>query len=185
MQFPKILNLTRNVNALLCEKDKQALYRYASKVPRGGVIVDIGTAAGGSAFIMALASKPSVKVVTIDPAVNENFLSNRKDLGLVKKISFRNKTSNDAVKNWHGGKIDMLFVDGIHNYEGVMNDIDTWGSFVKKGGTVAIHDIFLYDNTIGKAVQDLVGAKRLKPIEIVDDKWQDERRIGMFIGRQP
>ena len=115
MLLKKALNLTKNVNALLCEKDKKALYLYASKVPRNGVIVDIGTAAGGSAFIMALASKPSVKVITIDPVVNADFLFNRKGVGLAKKLSFINKTSDSAFRNWHGGKIDMLFVDGVHS----------------------------------------------------------------------
>ena len=63
-----------------------------------------------------------------------------------------------------------------------MGDIDTWGSFLKQGGIVAIHDIFLHGNTIGKAVQDLVNTHRIKPIKTVDDTWKDEKSIGMFIG---
>lgn len=184
MNFLKVKELTKGVNALLCEKDEEALYRYASKVKNGGLIVDIGTAAGGSAFIMALASKPDVSVITIDPVVNINFILDRGKLGLDRKITFINETSKSAFRSWNSKKIDMLFIDGVHNYDGVMNDFNTFGSMVNFGGIIAIHDIFLYENTIGKAVKDLVNTNKIKLIEIIDDLYKAEKRVGMFIGEK-
>lgn len=181
MTLQKILSLTKNVNALLCEKDKEALYRYASKVKDGGFIVDIGTAAGGSAFIMALASKPKVQVFTIDPVQNDNFLFMRNALGLEKKLVFWNGDSKDVYGHFLDTDIDMLFIDGVHSYQGVKDDYETFGSRVKKGGIVAFHDIFLYDNTIGAYVKSIAETEFSKR-EIVDDDWSDGRRIGLFVG---
>lgn len=46
----------------------------------------------------------------------------------------------------HGGPsdlqwIDFLFIDGDHTYEGVKQDFEMYGQFVKKGGVIAFHDI--------------------------------------------
>jgi cephalosporin hydroxylase len=38
-------------------------------------------------------------------------------------------------------KLDFLFIDGDHSYEGVKADWDMYREFVRKGGIVAFHDI--------------------------------------------
>lgn len=38
-------------------------------------------------------------------------------------------------------KIDFLFIDGDHTYEGVKKDWEMYSRFVKKGGLVVFHDI--------------------------------------------
>lgn len=183
MKLEEILEKIKGVNALLCEKDKEALYRYAGYVPENGVIVDIGTAAGSSAFIMALASKDSVKVYTVDPMRNQNFLDDRTRLELDDKIVYFEGTSAFSYIDWQR-PIDLLFIDGVHSYQGVKDDFETFGTKVKPGGIVIFHDIFLYDNTIGAYVEDIVKEGLLKKIEIVDDTFS-ERRVGMFIGEKP
>jgi hypothetical protein len=37
-------------------------------------------------------------------------------------------------------KIDYLFIDGDHSYDGCAGDINAWLPHVKKGGVVAFHD---------------------------------------------
>lgn len=169
------------VNYLLAQKDIDTLYKYAKKVPDGGTIVDIGTAAGGSAFTMALASKPSVKVYTIDPQINQTFVDRVSEWGLWDKITYYIETSKDAVK--HFKEIDLLFVDGIHSYQGVSDDFRDYNGFVKKGGIIIFHDYYLYGNTIGAAVDDIVKSGDVKKIEIADDLYQD-KRIGMFVSEK-
>jgi predicted O-methyltransferase YrrM len=180
MKFPEILKKTNHVNALLCNEDKRALCEYSALVEDGGVIVDIGTAAGGSAFIMGLSSKPNVKIYTIDPMINRDFEENRLALGLGNKVEFINRTSSDAFSTWDK-QIDMLFIDGVHNYQGVMNDFKTFGSKVKKGGIVVFHDVFLYDNTIGVAVNEIINHGWVNVLMVVKDYWNDGRLIGMMV----
>ncbi len=40
-----------------------------------------------------------------------------------------------------GRKIDLLFIDGDHTYNGVRQDFQLYGQAVAKGGVVAFHDI--------------------------------------------
>ena len=47
-------------------------------------------------------------------------------------------------------KLDMLFIDGDHNFEGVYADYHIYSSFVKKGGIIAFHDCL--NNISGKGV---------------------------------
>jgi len=180
MDFEAIEEKIKNVNALTTPEERRAFCKYAKKVPNGGVIVDIGTAAGSSAFTFALASKPSVKVYTIDPNKNENFLANREEWGLEEKLVFINKTSEEAVKEWNK-KIDLLFIDGIHSYLGVMNDFNWYSPSVKKGGIILFHDYFLYRDTIGMAVDEICNGGRVEKIEIIDSLFHKEVRTGMYV----
>jgi len=41
----------------------------------------------------------------------------------------------------HGEKLDFLFIDGDHSYEGVKADYEDYRDFVRPGGLIAFHDI--------------------------------------------
>jgi len=38
-------------------------------------------------------------------------------------------------------KLDFLFIDGDHSYEGVKKDFEMYSSLVRKGGIIVFHDI--------------------------------------------
>ncbi|HEU5119072.1 MAG TPA: CmcI family methyltransferase, partial [Isosphaeraceae bacterium] len=44
-----------------------------------------------------------------------------------------------------GRKLDMLFIDGDHSYEGVKQDWEMYSPLVKSGGIVVFHDIVPHD----------------------------------------
>jgi len=182
MKIKEIEKVMERVKVLNTKEERVAFYEYAKDVPDGGIIVDIGTAAGGSALVFAMASKPNVKVYTIDPKKNLDFLDRRKETKLEKKLIFINKTSEDTAKGWNK-KIDLLFIDGIHNYPGVMNDFTWFKKFVVKGGIVMFHDYYLYGDTIGKAVDEIVKTGEVEKIKIVDSLYQ-KLRIGLFISKK-
>jgi predicted O-methyltransferase YrrM len=182
MKIEDIKEKMRKVYTLNTEEERDAFYRYAKKVPVNGVIVDIGTAGGGSAFAFALASKPSVKVYTIDPSQSKKFMLLRKEWGLEKKVIFLHQTSQDAAKDWDK-EIDMLFIDGVHGYRGVQNDFSWFGSYVKKGGIVAFHDYYYY-GVIGKAVDEIVASGVIKKVEIIDSLFNKTRRLGTYVSKK-
>ena len=41
----------------------------------------------------------------------------------------------------NGEKIDFLFIDGDHRYDGVKSDFEMYKSLVKSGGLIGFHDI--------------------------------------------
>ncbi|MFN6069283.1 MAG: class I SAM-dependent methyltransferase, partial [Pseudanabaena sp.] len=45
------------------------------------------------------------------------------------------------AKVLNGDKIDFLFIDGDHTYEGVRQDYEMYSPLVQKGGYIAFHDI--------------------------------------------
>lgn len=182
MNIKEIEEVMERVKALNTKEERAAFYKYAKDVPDGGIIVDIGTAAGGSALVFAMASKPKVKVYTIDPTKNLDFMERRKEAGLEKKLIFINKTSEEAAKGWNK-KIDLLFIDGIHNYLGVMNDFTWFKKSVVEGGIVMFHDYYLYTNTVGTAIDEIEAGGEVEKIEIVDSLYQ-KLRTGLFISKK-
>ena len=179
--FNEVLERAKSVNALLTEEEKKVFVEYASKVPDNGIIVDIGTARGGSAFIFALASPPSVKVYTVDPVSNQHFFSARERLGLEDKLIFINKPSKEAVGDVPI-PIDLLFIDGVHSRTGVAEDFESYGKNVLPEGFAMFHDYFYYDG-IKAAVDELEEDGRIKKHLLVDSLFQGERRTGLFIAK--
>lgn len=51
-------------------------------------------------------------------------------------------TSMEAVKDIPDGSLDFVYIDGLHFFDYVMNDIIAWVPKVRKGGIVAGHDYF-------------------------------------------
>lgn len=64
------------------------------------------------------------------------------------------KTHSSTAFNWFGDEtLDFVYIDGNHQYEFVMEDIDLWTPKVKKGGLVSGHDFYLSDG-VNKAVRE-------------------------------
>lgn len=63
-------------------------------------------------------------------------------------------------------RLDFLFIDGDHSYEGVKMDFETYRKFVKPGGLIAFHDIKDTEHHrvrgcyVGKFWAELEGDKR-------------------------
>lgn len=121
-----------------------------------GPIVEIGSAFGASPSIFLLNSKPGVKVHSIDPfivdsmgpfqatkrACENNVKTILKIFGKKNKYSdwtLHNDYSFNVVKNWKE-PIQMIFIDGDHNYEAVKKDFEDWYPLVNKGGNILFHD---------------------------------------------
>lgn len=48
---------------------------------------------------------------------------------------------NEAVQHFDDESIDLLHVDGLHTYEAVKEDFETWYPKVRPGGIILFHDI--------------------------------------------
>lgn len=57
------------------------------------------------------------------------------------KISFLRKTFNEALADFPEKSIDLLHIDGLHTYEAVKHDYESWLGKVKEDGVVLLHDV--------------------------------------------
>ncbi len=60
---------------------------------------------------------------------------------MIRANSHDKKTLGTVKEILNGEKVDFLFIDGDHSYEGVKTDFEMYSPLVKKGGIVAFHDI--------------------------------------------
>lgn len=78
------------------------------------------------------------------------------ELGLENYVTLIQSTTNQVVKDvLKDTKFDFIFIDGSHEYEDVLSDINTLLPFLKQGGTMAGDD---YNHTpVKQAVEKAFG----------------------------
>jgi len=112
------------------------------------IIVDLGVDYGYSSFLMSYLS--NAKVFGIDcfefdkhgvrKDEDYQFVLDVKDRLNLNNLSIYKTYFNDAAKNWDQ-KIDILHIDGLHDYENCKNDYLTWLKFVDvNSGVILFHD---------------------------------------------
>lgn len=120
-------------------------------------VLEVGTQDGGTFLLWSKLSKPDGIKITLDlpngpystRGLSEEDISKRDTFlqSLGPNVHVLNMNSHDAttiakVKHLlHGEKLDLLFIDGDHRYEGVALDFSNYQQFVKPGGIIAFHDI--------------------------------------------
>lgn len=124
------------------------LYDIANTYPKDTNItyVEIGCYAGGSACLVL--QRPNTNVISIDlgqPIPEETVHSN------VKKLNKFNNSYNYLKGNSQTyemvsklkeltSEIDILFIDGDHSYQAVINDFTLYEGLVKSGGYIIFDD---------------------------------------------
>jgi predicted O-methyltransferase YrrM len=117
------------------------------------VCVEIGSARGKSACYvgLALAENGKGKIYAIDPhmktAWNDDdsvdtidiFRRNIASLGLEDRVEIVRKPSDEAARGW-SRKIDLIFIDGDHSYEGVRRDWELFSPHLSEFGVAVFHD---------------------------------------------
>jgi len=123
------------------------LKKLVSSLPESAVAVNIGAGAGTSGLILveALNVEQSFTVDITKDSSPFGCLEGELNCFKAAKVDYTKHTqihsdSKVAGKEWSGPKLDFLFVDGDHSYEGCAGDITSWLPHMKKGGIMAIHD---------------------------------------------
>lgn len=135
------------------------LYSLAKNSLGRGEIVEIGSWKGKSTAFLAKGikdGKKRVKITAIDPHEGTLFSDKKKKKDLPTFIDFKNNlkkhnllsyvhpliaTSQNAVKKWKKS-IEVLFIDGLHDYKNTYSDFSSWFPFVIPDGSIVFHDAF-------------------------------------------
>jgi len=122
---------------------------------RPEVVLEIGTFQGGTFFLLAKVSSHNALLISMAlPDVGKNegyfpyripfykrFASSSQKIKLIRKDSHKQSTLIKVKKKMKNRKIDLLFIDGDHSYEGVKKDFEMYAPLVREGGIIAFHDI--------------------------------------------
>ena len=131
------------------------------------IYTEIGTFCGGSLSLMLHHNFPT-EINCIDPlhvynnqfdVVNMNikkFNKNNYDVNIHRKFS----NDPELIKYLQSINFttDILFIDGDHTYNGVVNDFNNFSGFVNNGGFIVFDDYFdyKYSPEVRLAVDDIV-----------------------------
>jgi predicted O-methyltransferase YrrM len=124
-------------------------------------ILEIGTANGGSLFCFCKLAQDDATIISIDlpegpfgggysewkMPIYQAFAKENQKLYLLRKDSHQQETLEEVKKILNGKKLDFLFIDGDHSYEGVKKDFEMYSPLVRKEGIIAFHDIINNDPT--------------------------------------
>jgi MMP 1-O-methyltransferase len=141
------------VEGFISDEQGRILQDYACKmVP--GIAVEIGSYRGKSASYIASAMPKGSHLYCVDPwqdseSVREKqyrternfslFVENINACGLAEKITPVRDFSYNAAKEW-GKPISFLYIDGGHDYDEVVRDIEGFVPHVIPGGVVLFDD---------------------------------------------
>jgi predicted O-methyltransferase YrrM len=126
------------------------------------VTVELGVDYGYSSYIMSMYSK--FKVYGIDCFdVSKHGPREDNDYQFVLDIREKLKLNNleivkgyfdDVAKTWNK-EIDLLHIDGLHDYENCKNDCDTWAPLLKENGVILFHDTVSNSDGVGSFFSQL------------------------------
>jgi predicted O-methyltransferase YrrM len=141
--------LIADIPGWLTDEEGEALYELAKRCTGKGVIVEIGSWKGKSTTCLGLGSRAgkNVPIYAVDPHADYRFgefKDNIERAGVADLVTPIASKSQDAADGFDR-PIELLFVDGSHEYEDVKADFDQWVPKLVEGGTIAVHDTTLWE----------------------------------------
>lgn len=149
--------------------DVDTLHGLVADLPPRPVIVNIGACFGTSTLAM-LEARPDAFIFSIDIAICPKEAEHIRQAGLDEARVVRLLGPSQRVGAYWPWPVDLVFVDGAHDYDAVCLDIEIWRGNVKPGGILAFHDVgksFLPH--VKRAVEDRMGEQ--EPFLKVESIW--------------
>ncbi len=157
--------------------------RMARMLPAGAVCVEIGVAWGRSVVFLAsemvARGDRSARIYAVDPWDDPRFFSgagsvaawaahaSKEELSLIYPLRL---WSDQAARLFEPRSLDLVFVDGLHSYEGCASDIRSYLPLMKSGGVLAGHDFGDFEKRtfggpsypgVDRAVSELLGLDKV------------------------
>lgn len=166
------------------------------KINKPKIILEIGTCSGGTLFLFTRIAAYDATIISIDlpfglygggylklkKPLYKSFILQNQNIILLRCDSHDYKTILRVKQLLNREKIDFLFIDGDHRYNGVKKDFEMYHPLVNENGIVAFHDILInyQDQTIGvhKFWNEIKTKYNFE--EIVEDWNQNQSGIGIL-----
>lgn len=175
-------DLAANVDGWLEESEGELLFDLARNCEGRGVIVEIGSWKGKSTLWLGKGSMAGkkVKVWAIDPHTGSEehhkvfgkvwtfdaFNKTIANAGLQPIVFPLLKTSSDAAVNFEN-PVELIFIDGAHDYESVKSDFELWFPKVIEGGIMAFHDTTYGEGPLKVVEENLYISKNFGIVHLI------------------
>jgi predicted O-methyltransferase YrrM len=159
-------------------------------------ILEIGTFNGGTLFLFACIASENAIIMSLDlPTLifdqgfhiwkiplYESFARKDQKIYLLRADSHKIETFLKVKKRIKKKKLDLLFIDGDHSYEGVKQDFQMYSPLVKKGGLIVFHDIVKHPKELNCYVHRFWNEikQKYKYREIIESDDQEWAGIGVL-----
>jgi predicted O-methyltransferase YrrM len=136
------------ITPLQIRSEIQALCEIVCQRPR--TMLEIGTLHGGTFFLFSRVAAPDAFLISVDLPSEDlkpwrtlcTYLRTKgQKVSVIDGDSHATSTVERVHRVLGGRKVDFLFIDGDHSYEGVKQDFENYIGFLDDSGVVAFHDI--------------------------------------------
>ena len=150
-----VLEMAKDEDFYPCSSEPEVLLLLYSLVmlTRPNTILELGTFKGAAALYMALALSHigAGKIITVD--IHDHAGANFQKSGLgafIKQIIGSSQEVLPGIKE----KIDLAFVDTVHEYDHVMMEFAHIDPLLTSNGLILFHDTIAWEG-VGRAVQEI------------------------------
>ena len=178
------------IGGWLTPKEGRLLYDLARRCTGRGAIVEIGSWKGKSTIWLASGSRHGAggTVYAIDPHTAESdnlatqsavptfteFTENIRRAGVADLVVPLVTTSAEAARDFDR-PVELMFIDGAHDYASVALDFELWFPQVVEGGTIAFHDTVAWDGPRRLVAQRVFGGAWARRARFVDSTTVAEK----------
>ncbi|MEQ8662725.1 MAG: class I SAM-dependent methyltransferase [Gammaproteobacteria bacterium] len=149
------------VPGFLAPNQERCLFDLVAALPEDALVLEVGSFLGRSTVSMAFACRNTARQVFAVDTFEGNahdfvkgknkidwegdsffplFWQHLRERGLDRHVVPLRATSHAIAKCW-GKPLDMVYLDGSHQYADVVAEIDAFVPWIKPGGCVAMHDV--------------------------------------------
>jgi predicted O-methyltransferase YrrM len=165
---------------------------------RPRAVLEIGTALGGTLFLLTRVATPDAVLVTVDLSsprdlrfgggnvgrrapLYEAFAVDQQRVRFLPGDSHTPEMRQRVETEFDGREVDLLFIDGDHSEEGVRTDYLLYRDLVCPGGAIAFHDIVEGDaRLVGGVPRFWQSVRTPEAREFVADRTQGGWGIGVL-----
>lgn len=146
------LDLKANLGAF-STFDMEILVPEVEKLKPGQVYLEVGVDKGKSLSVARMVAKEGVEVDGVDL---------REDPKVPGTTFFQKDSQDPWTPKIVSRKINVLFIDGDHTYEGCKADIDVWYPHMVKKGVMLFHDCDATSPGVVRAVREFAAEHSYK-----------------------
>jgi len=176
----KLSPLGSTMSGWICPRDRQVVQQILVHYPeKNPVVLEIGVYGGGCACAMLMA-RPDCSYIGIDnwsEAPIEDFVKNTKPFR--DRVEIITGDSREVGKGWNR-PLDVVLIDGGHDYDVAISDVKNFVPWVKVGGIVMVDDYGTHGDVTKVVDKCLLGNPEFELVRKPDSPYGMAEKLIVF-----